>query len=136
MIFITVSYINKDVYNEQFNGVIMKKLSALVAIVMLSGCSSSPEVEPQPTPVEQPVVAEEPQSNTISLTVLTSPEDARIRIMNIKPKYEEGIELDEGKYDIEVTKDGYLTYRKWVAVDKKTILTIELDKIEASQSPQ
>ena len=112
----------------------MKKLSALVAIVMLSGCSSSPEVEPQPTPVEQPIIVEEPQSNTISLTVLTSPEDARIRIMNIKPKYEAGIELDEGKYDIEVTKDGYLTYRKWIIVDKKTILTIELDKIEASQS--
>ena len=112
----------------------MKKLSALVAIVMLSGCSSSPEVEPEPAPVEQPIVVEEQQSNTISLTVLTSPEDARIRIMNIKPKYEAGIELDEGKYDIEVTKDGYLTYRKWVTVDKKTILTIELDKIEASQS--
>lgn len=135
MIFITVSSINKDVYYEQFNGVIMKYLSALVAILMLSGCSSSPEVTPEPTPEEQPIIAEEQENNIISLTVLTSPEDARIRIMNIKPKYQAGIELDEGKYDIEVTKDGYLTYRKWVQVDKKTILTIELDPIEASQAP-
>lgn len=134
MIFINTFYINKDVYNEKFNGVIMKKLSALVAVVMLSGCSSSPKVEPQSTPVEKPIVIEKPQSDTISLTVLTSPEDARIRIMNIKPKYEAGIELDEGKYDIEVTKGGYLTYRKWVTVNKKTILTIELDKIEVTQS--
>ncbi|MDN3380444.1 MULTISPECIES: PEGA domain-containing protein [unclassified Pseudoalteromonas] len=113
----------------------MKYLSALVAILMLSGCSSSPEVTPEPTPEEQPIIAEEQENNIISLTVLTSPEDARIRIMNIKPKYQAGIELDEGKYDIEVTKDGYLTYRKWVQVDKKTILTIELDPIEASQAP-
>ncbi|MBB1335075.1 PEGA domain-containing protein [Pseudoalteromonas sp. SR44-5] len=112
----------------------MKKLSALVAIVMLSGCSSSPKVEQQAAPVEQPVVVAEEVNSAISLTVITSPDDARIRIMNIKPKYEAGIELDEGKYDIEVTKDGYLTYRKWVTVDKKTILTIELDQIEASQS--
>lgn len=113
----------------------MKKLSALVAIVMLSGCSSSPEVQQQEAPVEKPITAEEQiENNTISLTVLTSPEDARIRIMNIKPKYKAGIELDEGKYDIEITKDGYLTYRKWVEIDKKTILTIELDQIEASQA--
>ena len=56
--------------------------------------------------------------------------------MNIKPVYEDGIELDEGKYDIEVTKPGYLTYRKWVVVDKKTILTIELDSIESIQAAQ
>ena len=112
----------------------MKKLSALVAIVMLSGCSSNPKVEQQTASAEQSVVTTEEVNSAISLTVITSPDDARIRIMNIKPKYQAGIELDEGKYDIEITKDGYLTYRKWVTVDKKTILTIELDQIEARQS--
>jgi len=70
----------------------------------------------------------------ISLTVITNPADARVRIMNIAPVYQDAMELKEGKYDIEVTKAGYLTYRKWVVVDKKTILTVELDEIAADQS--
>ncbi len=128
--------INSYVYCEQLNGVIMKKLSALFAFLILAGCSSSPDIEPQPEPIVEPSSEVIEDESVISLTVITTPDDARVRIMNIKPVYEDGIELNEGKYDIEVTKPGYLTYRKWVNVDKKTILTIELDSIESIQASQ
>ncbi|NMR26362.1 PEGA domain-containing protein [Pseudoalteromonas sp. NEC-BIFX-2020_015] len=112
----------------------MKKLSVLAAILMLSGCATSSKVEQPQKPIEQPTPVVEETISPISLTVITSPEDALIRIMNIRPKYKAGIELDEGEYDVEVSKDGYLTYRRWITIDKKTILTIELDEIEASQT--
>lgn len=110
----------------------MKKISTLAAILLLSGCSTTTTVDEKnqasedtitqaQTPVEEVV-------EVISLTVATQPSDARVRIMNIKPKYENGIELKEGKYDVEVSKPGYNTYREWVVVDKRTILTVELDK--------
>ena len=124
------------VYCELLNGVFMKKLSALFALLVLAGCSSSYDVESQPEPIAEVTPEVVVDESVISLTVVTTPDDARVRIMNIKPVYEDGIELDEGKYDIEVTKPGYLTYRKWVVVDKKTILTIELDSIESIQAAQ
>ncbi|MBL1385506.1 MAG: PEGA domain-containing protein [Colwellia sp.] len=112
----------------------MKKLSALALLLILTGCSTtSPVQETEQVSVES--VNEVVEENApISLTVITNPADARVRIMNIAPVYQDAMELKEGKYDIEVTKAGYLTYRKWVVVDKKTILTVELDEIAADQS--
>jgi hypothetical protein len=112
----------------------MKKLSALALLLILTGCSTtSPVQETEQVSVES--VNEVVEENApISLTVITNPADARVRIMNVAPVYQDAMELKEGKYDIEVTKAGYLTYRKWVVVDKKTILTVELDEIAADQS--
>ena len=111
----------------------MKKISALAAVLILSGCSTTKVEETAQvsenttTEVQTPV---EEVIDVISLTVTTQPADARVRIMNIKPKYENGIELKEGNYDVEVSKPGYITYREWVVVDKRTILTVELNKAE------
>ncbi|MBH0058435.1 PEGA domain-containing protein [Pseudoalteromonas sp. SWXJZ94C] len=118
----------------------MKRLSSIVAILLLSGCSTTSSVEKQ-QPVEEPVAAESAAETSeanapISLTVITTPADARVRIMNIAPVYKAAIELDAGKYDVEVSKKGYDTYRKWISVDKKTILTIQLTKKEESQAAQ
>jgi hypothetical protein len=38
------------------------------------------------------------------LYVRTTPADARVRILNIKPRYRDGIELDPGDYHIDVSK--------------------------------
>ena len=110
----------------------MKKISTLAAILILSGCSTTATID-EADQVSEEAIAEaqtpvEEVVEVISLTVATQPSDARVRIMNIKPKYENGIELKEGKYDVEVSKPGYNTYREWVVVDKRTILTVELDK--------
>lgn len=44
-----------------------------------------------------------------SLTIQPTPSDARIEIMNIKPKYKEGMKLTKDKYQIRVSKKGYVT---------------------------
>ncbi|MGH9961486.1 MAG: hypothetical protein ACREBC_30890, partial [Pyrinomonadaceae bacterium] len=53
-------------------------------------------------------------AHALSLTVITDPPDARVRIMNIKPRYLPGIDLQPGRYDIQVSKSGYHTYRHWI----------------------
>ena len=118
------------------NGVPMKNLSLLAAAVILTGCSTTSSVNKPEEVVIEPTSQVSEENAPISLTVITNPADSRVRIMNIVPVYQDAIELDAGKYDIEVSKAGYVTYRKWVTVDKKTILTIELDEKQLSQSAQ
>lgn len=49
-----------------------------------------------------------------SFIVDVYPDDAKIMIMNIEPKYKKGMALSRGKYDIKVSKKGYVTERIWI----------------------
>lgn len=52
----------------------------------------------------------EPQKPTLyRLTVRPNPSNAQIRILNIKPRYEPGIQLESGNYTVEVSRSGYET---------------------------
>jgi TPR repeat protein len=59
--------------------------------------------------------------NKFSLTVNAIPSDSRIRIMNIRPKYQPGICLREGKYDVFVTHQGYDSYREWIKITDEDV---------------
>jgi hypothetical protein len=56
-------------------------------------------------PPARQFIAEEVQTGR--LYVETVPENARVRIMNIKPKFYPGIELEPGRYQVEVSAEGY-----------------------------
>ncbi|WP_226647247.1 bifunctional serine/threonine-protein kinase/formylglycine-generating enzyme family protein [Microbulbifer variabilis] len=58
---------------------------------------------------------------TFKFTVATEPEDARIRIMNIAPRYQPGIRLEPGQYDVEVSKPGYSHYRHWISIEDQDL---------------
>jgi len=51
------------------------------------------------------------------LFVQMEPEGARVRIVNIKPKFYQGIELKPGRYHVEVSADGYEKKSIWVSLD-------------------
>jgi len=53
---------------------------------------------------------------TFSLTVKAIPSKSRIRIMNIRPKYRDGICLKPGKYDVLVDLRGFDSYRKKIRI--------------------
>ncbi len=55
-----------------------------------------------------------PEIPSGTLTVETSPEDARVRILNIRPRYHDNIRLRPGKYLIEISKSGYTTVKRWI----------------------
>jgi outer membrane protein OmpA-like peptidoglycan-associated protein/serine/threonine protein kinase len=64
------------------------------------------------------------------LFVKTRPEGATIKVMNIKPKFYQGMELDEGYYKIEATLDGYLPGYKEVLLQKGEIRDVNIDLIK------
>lgn len=67
------------------------------------------------------------------LFVETVPQSARVRILNIKPKFHQGIQLEPGQYHVEVSAEGYKQKRMWVAVDagKDKRISIRLERVIA-----
>jgi hypothetical protein len=63
------------------------------------------------------------------LSIKVIPLDARIRIMNIKPKYYDGIKLKKGKYHIVISKDGYETLDQWISLNKDLVYVRALKKM-------
>ena len=48
------------------------------------------------------------------LYVETEPDDANVKILNIAPTFYQGMELDPGRYNVEVSASGYKTKKRWV----------------------
>ena len=63
------------------------------------------------------------------LFVDTEPANARVRILNIKPRFVQGIELEPGHYHIEVSHNGYKTKKLWLRLrtNETRTLDIQLD---------
>nr|VFJ72975.1 MAG: Sulfatase-modifying factor enzyme 1 [Candidatus Kentron sp. FW] len=79
-------------------------------------------VRPSPQPTKPEII-------THAMTVRPEPADARIRILNIKPRYRPGIELAPGRYHVEVSRAGYQKARQWVKVREDMTLSIALQKL-------
>ncbi|MCP4410059.1 MAG: hypothetical protein GY807_20410 [Gammaproteobacteria bacterium] len=58
-------------------------------------------------------------SESLKLIIEPAPSDARIRILNIGPKYKSGMTLSAGRYHIEVSRPGYKTERRWVGLSRE-----------------
>ncbi len=67
-----------------------------------------------------------------SLIINASPANSKVRILNIKPKYYEGINLDPGKYRIEVTSPSFQSKKRWIVISpgEKKNVSIDLVKLE------
>jgi hypothetical protein len=64
------------------------------------------------------------------LTVVTNPRDARIRVLNIKQRYHDGILLSPSRYQIAIERSGYSTYTKWVTItDRNVTLQVDLKRL-------
>ena len=68
------------------------------------------------------------------LYVDTTPPDAIIKILNIRPKFRQGIQLKPGRYHIATSREGYETKRIWVDLNAAEIkrLDIRLEHLTAS----
>ncbi|WP_390594634.1 bifunctional serine/threonine-protein kinase/formylglycine-generating enzyme family protein [Simiduia litorea] len=79
--------------------------------------------------VAEPEVVPEPPKR-YPLTVDTEPESARVRILNIKDRYQPGIELTNGRYSIEVSAEGYHPYQEWLTIkDTEKRISVALRKV-------
>jgi len=69
------------------------------------------------------------------LFVDVEPGDARVRILNIGPKFHQGIALDPGNYHTEVSRSGYKTEKMWVKLEPGKNATL-LFSLERKSVPQ
>ena len=71
------------------------------------------------------------------LFIKSEPVKTRIRILNIEPKFYQGMELKPGGYHVEVSKPGYRTKKMWVNLgageDKEVV--VKLERLQASLQP-
>ncbi|MBN8431770.1 SUMF1/EgtB/PvdO family nonheme iron enzyme [Microbulbifer salipaludis] len=82
-----------------------------------------------PPPTEPEEIAAEEAPPTYALKVSAKPRDARIRVMNIVPRYTPGMALEPGRYDIEVSKAGFSTVRRWIEITAADVnLAVELER--------
>ncbi len=74
--------------------------------------------------------------STGRLFVDTEPKDAEVRILNIEPRFYQGMELDEGRYQVEVSADGWETRVLWVTLgaDEDKNVVIRLERVAAGVS--
>ncbi|MFT7860744.1 MAG: PEGA domain-containing protein [Sulfurimonas sp.] len=101
----------------------------LFIVVFFSACSAPKAIPPKQennTTVEKKVTKKKVVQHP-SLHVV-APKGARIRILNIRPKYHHDIKLKSGNYHIEVSKKGYKTHKSWVKVTKPTTYKVKLEK--------
>jgi formylglycine-generating enzyme required for sulfatase activity len=74
-----------------------------------------------------PLLAAENQTpDKCRLFVNTMPEGARVRILNIKPKFFQGIELLPGKYYIEVSFKKHVASKQWISIKQGEQKTIDI----------
>ena len=89
-----------------------------------------PEVAPEPEPTPRLVEPEvdDPEMGA-TLTVLGIPRSARVRIVNIKPKYRSGIRLRPGTYEVVVDAPGYEAKARTIKLGIKDIrIEVKLSK--------
>lgn len=79
--------------------------------------------------VDQPLIPAVKKDSRSSLYVDADPSGAKIRIMNISPRFEQGIRLDAGRYDVEVSAPGYVTYREWASMEKGEEVHLQVNLI-------
>jgi len=72
---------------------------------------------------------------THALTINATPTDARIRILNIGPKYSPAIQLQPGNYHIEVSRSGYEKVDAWVELGNADLVhNITLNRVATAQT--
>jgi TolB protein len=72
-----------------------------------------------------------------ALTIETEPANATVKILNIEPRYRQGMLLEPGRYHIEVSKSGYETKTDWLKISNSSLIRhIELNEaIEKNTKP-
>lgn len=57
-------------------------------------------------------------NNTYKLIIYTNPEAAKVRILNLEKPYQNGMKLPSGDYNVEISRDGYISKKQWITIDR------------------
>ncbi|MBF0401341.1 MAG: SEL1-like repeat protein [Magnetococcales bacterium] len=82
-----------------------------------------------PSGLPAQLAAQIPQKG-VPLTVQSTPADAQVRILNIRPVYTPGMHLEPGKYHLEVSRTGFRPEKMWVTVQDSAV------KVDVTLTPE
>jgi formylglycine-generating enzyme required for sulfatase activity len=68
----------------------------------------------------------ETKLDTGRLFVETHPKDALVKILNIRPRFVQGMELKSGRYNLEVSAKGYAVKKEWIPLTAGEDKTIQI----------
>jgi len=129
-------YKKKKTFKKRYLGCLFPILISFAAIFAII-INYLPQEEPNdgvplPSITAPPIEPTGPPVPTLfSLTFAFSPEDAEVKFKGSDWKYTKGMRLPPGKYEIEVTREGYISYEDFIHIDNKDALkTIKLKKKE------
>jgi len=80
-----------------------------------------------------------PEVSKPKLYVETEPQNTTVKILNIRPKFHQGIKLKPGSYHLEISSEGYETKKQWVILaegkDKNLKIHLEKKRLETPKIP-
>ena len=78
-----------------------------------------------------------PEVSKSKLFMEVDPKDSRVRILNIKPRFQQGMELESGRYNVEVSKQGYETKKMWIKLEagEEKKIKVRMEQLQASIRP-
>ena len=108
-------------YWPQERQVVVKDRDVTERIVLGRMADGGDGAAPPPRAAGEQAETPAQRSFLAALTVRPSPEDARVRVLNIAPRYRPGMRLKPGSYHIEVAKAGYHAERRWVTLGRRDL---------------
>lgn len=72
-----------------------------------------------------------------ALTIEPEPADAKVMILNIKSRYQPGLLVEPGRYQVEVSKIGFVAQKRWIQISDRNVtkrITIEKESPRATVS--
>jgi serine/threonine-protein kinase PpkA len=90
--------------------------STEVTISAISAATATVVANVEPISSTESASTSSVSAPTFTLSVKTLPTQARVRILNIPDRYQPGIQLPVGRYQIEVSQPGYDTQYKWLDI--------------------
>lgn len=67
------------------------------------------------------VNSEQASAPRYALTVIPEPKDAVVRVLNIREKYSDDIQLQAGRYHLEVSRPGFISIKNWIRIGEEDL---------------
>ncbi|MDX8395093.1 MAG: SUMF1/EgtB/PvdO family nonheme iron enzyme [Mariprofundaceae bacterium] len=104
-----------DMYQSYIDQYPKGKFASLAKLKIKKIGSVSRAIVAKSKPVDAPKYA---------LTIDVIPSNAKVKVLNIGPKYQRGMLLKAGRYHVEVSKNGYESQRQWVVLKNHNVETV------------
>lgn len=122
----TIEVSRKGYQSTTLKAEVFENKDTRVSITLISDTPLPPDFPP--AELEDEKIATSPAGEAKEqIYVVTKPENATVRILNIVPKFDQGLEVGHGTYEVEVSHDKYETQVRMVEVPQGKHVAVGFD---------